>query len=373
MCRFPTHRAQATVNTAALQANLALLEGCTPQYSAKKPRTIAVVKANAYGHGDALVVPALWEAGCDFFAVATPDEAISVRKIAPRADILILGYTPPTLADVLAEERLHQTVFSLDYARELSECTKAKGRSVRVHLKIDGGMCRLGFAPESLAEILAAATLPGLEPVGIYTHFPCADADKSVTRAAFSRFLQCKNTLKRCGFSLFSHAAASAASLTLPETALDGVRVGLALYGIPPVATTLPLRQVLTLTAPVVQIHEVPEGTPVGYGGTFVTSRPSKIGTLPIGYADGIPRRFKECVGQVRIMAKGNTFFAPVAGNICMDQMMLDLTKTPVEIGDRAVFFAPVTEAATALGTIPYELLTGIGARVLRTATNERI
>ena len=368
MCRFPSHRALATVSTAALQKNFTLLDSLVARHGEgpRPPRTIAVVKANAYGHGAELVVPALLASGCSFFAVATPDEAHTVRKLAPNADILILGYTPPSLAPDLINEGLIQTVFSSDYAKELEENTKATKNSLKIHLKIDGGMCRLGFLPENIVELNEVSAHPHLRTVGIYTHFPCADTDPDGTRHAFWRFLRCRQTLSDHGLSLFSHAAASAALLTAPETALNGARVGLALYGISPVATSLPLSPALTLTAPVVQIHEVEAGTPVGYGGQFVSERPSKIGTLPIGYADGIPRHFKNTVGGVRILTEKGAFFAPIAGNICMDQMMIDLTSTPTRLGDRAVFFDDIKKTAQAMNTIPYEILTGIGTRVLR-------
>jgi len=368
MCRFPPYRALATVSTAALQKNFTLLDSLVARHGegARPSRTIAVVKANAYGHGIKLVVPALLASGCSFFAVATPDEAHTVRKFAPNADILILGYTPPYLVPDLINEGLIQTVFSSEYAKELEESAKTVGDFLKVHLKIDGGMCRLGFLPESIAELDEVAAHPHLRTVGIYTHFPCADTNPDATRHAFLRFLQCRRTLSAHGLSLFSHAAASAALLSAPETALNGARVGLALYGISPVATTLPLSPALTLTAPVVQIHEIEAGTPVGYGGQFVSMRPSKIGTLPIGYADGIPRHFKNTVGGVRILTEKGAFFAPVAGNICMDQMMIDLTSTPTKLGDRAVFFDNIEKSAQAMDTIPYEILTGIGTRVLR-------
>ena len=374
MCRFPDGRACAVIDTAALQHNFTLLDARAKKHAVggRPPRTIAVVKANAYGHGLALVVPALLAVGCSFFAVATAAEAISVRELAPSADVLILGYTPPREAPRLARLGLTQTVFSSDYAKELGKYAQAGKEKLQVHLKIEGGMCRLGFSPDSIGEIVAAASVPSLHATGIYTHFPCADCNKNATRAAFLRFLTCKGALNDLGLSLFAHAAASAALLEVPETVLDGVRIGLALYGISPTDDDHGLRPVMSLTAPVVQIHEVPVGTPVGYGGTFVTARPSRIGTLPIGYADGIPRRMRSDAPRVRIKTQKGAFFAPIAGNICMDQLMLDLTDTPAEVGDAVLFFENIKTCAAALGTIPYELFTGIGPRVVRIARNER-
>ncbi|MBQ3056392.1 MAG: alanine racemase [Clostridia bacterium] len=289
-----------------------------------------------------------------------------MRRVAPAADILILGYTPPSRAADLARYNLTQTVFSLEYAQALSKAATVMGVFVKTHLKIDGGMCRLGFAPQRTQEIVRAATEKNLIPLGIYTHFPSADTDLPATRAALSRFLCCRQELAARGFSFFTHAAASAALLQLPEAVLDGARVGLALYGIAPVPCALGLKPALTLAAPIVQIREVPTGTPVGYGGAFVTARQSRIGTVPIGYGDGIPRRFRQAVGQVRVRCKSGVFFAPVAGNICMDQLMLDLTDTPAEVGDQADLLGDISATATALDTIPYELLTSIKERVLK-------
>lgn len=368
MYGFPDSRAFATVNVGALRQNYRLLAKHAASYSprAHTPRLIAVVKANAYGHGIHVAVPALLKAGCDFFAVATLDEAREVRFLAPYADILILGYTPPCRAAELAALDVMQTVFSTEYAAALSANAVAGHVCVKIHLKIDGGMCRLGFAPEASDALLEVAGMRGLLALGIYTHFPVADRDKGATRAAFSRFLSCRHALCARGLSLFSHAAASAALLTLPEAVLNGARVGLALYGISPVKTALPLTPALTLNAPVVQIHRVGAGTPIGYGGSFVTARPSIIGTLPIGYADGVPRAFERAVGRVSVCHASEVFSVPVAGHICMDQMMVDLTNTPVTVGDIAVIFHDVAAVAAALDTIPYEIFTAIGARVTR-------
>lgn len=368
MSHFYEERAVAEIDTAALAENFRLLQSLAAANAAPSPppRTVAVVKANAYGHGISLAVPAFLQAGCDFFAVATCEEALAVRRLAPTADILILGYTPPSVASVLAKYSLTQTVFSLDYAKNLAKNATVSGCFVKIHLKIDGGMCRLGFSPEDHQAILTAASRQGLLPVGIFTHFPAADSNLPATRDAFWRFLSCRKRLTASGFSLFSHAAASAALLAVPETALDGVRPGLALYGIPPVATTLPLRPALTLTAPIIQIHEVPAGTPVGYGGSFVTVRPSRIGTLPIGYGDGLARRFGKAVGHMTVTHAKIAFPTPVVGRICMDHTMLDLTDTPAEVGDRVTVLDDPRPAADALNTVPYEILTSLSERIIR-------
>lgn len=360
-------RAVVEIDEAALQSNYRHLHALAAAHG-KGPdtRTIAVVKANAYGHGFLHTVPPLLRAGCRFFAVATLGEALAVRRYAPRADILILGYTAPESAEALARFRLTQTVFSAEYAAKLSKSATVAGCFVKVHLKVDTGMCRLGFAPTDTKGLLCAVCLPHLIPSGLFTHFPAADCDLSATRAALFRFLACRRALRDEGLSLFSHAAASAALLCMPEATLDGVRVGLALYGIPPVKTALPLCPVLTLTAPVIQIRKIEAGTPVGYGGSFLAARPSKIGILPIGYGDGLPRRFEKAVGRVTVFHEKKPFSAPIAGHICMDMMALDLTNTPVEVGDRATIFSDPRPIATALDTIPWEVLSALHPRILR-------
>ncbi len=368
MTDFPQSRATALIDRAALADNFRTLSELADTASGKKTRTVAVVKANAYGHGVSLTVPALLAVGCDFFAVATPEEALAVRVLAPRADILCLGFAPPEMARVLAKSSITQTVFSSAYAEALSSAAVAAGVRLRVHLKIDGGMCRLGFAPDDTDALLHTASLNGLDTWGIYTHFPDPISQKESTRAAFCRFLCCRESLSRAGLTLFSHTAASAALLISPETALDGARVGLALYGFPPAPCALPLRRVMTVTAPIVQIHTVGSGTPIGYGGAFVTKRPSKIGTCPIGYADGLFRALEG--GTVRILTAKGAYFAPIVGHICMDQTMLDLTGTPVHVGDTAIFLEDAAANAAKIGSIPYEVLTAVSARVARVAVN---
>lgn len=365
MTRFHGARAAALVDTEALAENYRTLSAhAASRASGKPPRIIAVVKANAYGHGVRLAARAFARCGCDFFAVATADEALALKKITPSADILVLGYTPPHRVPTLAKQGITQTVFSPEYATALSRVCLAASVTLAVHIKLDCGMARLGFPPRASEALLKALTLDGLRPTGLYTHFPVADSDTAATLAARERFLSCRAALAAQGFSLFSHAAASAALLTLPSLCLDGVRPGLALYGIAPTKTDLPLRPALSLRAPVVQIHSLPKGAPVGYGGDFVTARKARIGTVPLGYADGIFRAFSH--KTVRVFHGDTPFFAPIVGRICMDQLMLDLSDTPCEVGDAVHFFEDIAADAAAVGTIPYELLTAIGPRITR-------
>ncbi len=342
-------RAFAEIDTAALAHNFKVI-------SSLGGRTIAVVKANAYGHGVSLAVSALTAAGCDFFAVATLDEALCVRACAPRADILILGYTPPALAPLLARENLIQTVFSASFASELSEAASAP---VRAHLKLDCGMHRLGISPDDTPAISHVLQAPRLNVCGVFTHLPSVQSDPKGTAASLAAFSARIHTLPR----LFAHVAASAA-LPLAAARFDGTRPGLALYGLSDVLSSL--LPAMRVFAPVVQIHTLPAGSHVGYDGAFCTAHPSRIGVLPIGYADGIPRT----ASAYRVLCQ-NGDSAPIVGRVCMDQCMIDLTKTSIKEGDTVCVIPDFTTFSAHCGTIVYETLVGISSRVERRQKGE--
>lgn len=353
-------RAVAEIDTAALSHNFRIFSRACGK------RTVAVVKANAYGHGLSLAVPAFTRAGCDFFAVATAAEALEVRKLAPFADILLLGYAPLTEISALADAGITLSAFSPSYAEALDRAAGELDKKIGVHLKIDTGMCRLGFAPEDMRAILATLALPHLNVCGIFTHFPEADTNKSATVRALSRFLALRNALP---VPLFAHAAASAAALTLPEARLDAVRAGIALYGYPPVPTALELRPAMRVIAPVVQLRRVAAGTRVGYGGDFTCLRESVIGTVPLGYADGV---FRSLAGHsLSVECASRAFPAPIVGRVCMDYLMLDLTDLPVKDGETVCIMGDFSAAARHADTIPYELLTAVSARVERRGKGE--
>ena len=354
---FSADRAFALVDTAAICRNFCLVRRHLKQQSSAA-RIIAVVKTNAYGHGLLPVSAALARAGCDFFAVATAKEALALRAVCPRADILILGYTPPQEAPLLARAHILQAVFSVPYAVALSKALDKA--SLGIHLKIDGGLCREGFDASDKRGMLSAIRQKNLHLQGVFTHFPAADTDPVGTRAALNNFLACRKELQ----APFAHAAASAALLTVPESVLDGARAGLLLYGISPVKTTLPLRPALSLFAPIQQIRSVKKGTPIGYGGDFVTARESRIGTLPIGYGDGLCRRMTGA--PVTLLHRGKRFSVPICGRISMDMTTVDLTDTPARVGDNVCLFESAADPAAEIGSIPYEVLTALSARVER-------
>ncbi len=360
---FPPCRAFVKIDGKALCRNYRLLREKARQYN-PNARLVAVVKDNAYGHGLSAAVPLLLGAGCDCFAVATADEAFCIRGFSPTAEILVLGYTPPTAAPALAAAEITQTVFCAGYASALSAAMAGDGQKLRIHIKINGGLCRGGLDPADTTGLLALLSLPHLTPTGLYTHFPSADTDVTTTRRALTAFCACREVTRRAGFSLFAHAAASAAALTVPEATLDGIRTGISLYGLPPVETELPLTPALSLHAPVICLSRVPAGTAVGYGGDFVTRRDTLLGTLPIGYGDGFWRALSGL--RVTLTHDEKSFSAPIVGRICMDHTVLDLTGTPAAIGDTVCLWQDARTPAARLHTIPYEILTALSPRVER-------
>ena len=341
-----------------------------------------VVKANAYGLG-VLPMASLYQSlGADFFAVANIDESITLRQGGIVKPILILGYTPPEYARALAENSISQTVFSLDYAEELNSFAVSEGVTLKIHVKVDTGMGRIGFLHKSFSdslaieEIAAVAALPSFVPEGIFTHFSVADNSErnaDYTKKQFELFLDVCKRLNDRGISFsIRHAANSAASVAFPEFQLDMVRAGIILYGLLPSSTLFlqGLRPVLSIKAVVSFVKECRAGERIGYGGDFVTEEGTRIATIPGGYADGYRRFAKEKQGYVLIGGRP----AKITGRICMDQFMVDVTHIEGvkrgdvvtvlgEDGDEAI---TADHLASLWGTINYEVLCGIGQRVPR-------
>ena len=340
----------------------------------KSSKLMCVIKANAYGHG-AVRLSSLYESmGADFFGVSTLAEACELRKSGIKLPILILGYTPPEYAGELFEYGISQCVFSSEYATMLSEAAQRVGARIKIHIKIDTGMSRIGF-PYNIREcafsIYNSLRTPYLVPEGIFTHFSSADFDKEFTALQYERFLRVSNELCELGFSgLIRHAANSAAVISYPEYALDMARVGIILYGIYPsdgLIGRLDLRQVMTLCAPVSLVKRIRAGDSVGYSRKFTAKRDMTLATVQIGYADGVFRH-GSC-GKASFTVAGKD--ARVVGNICMDQLMLDVSDiNGVKMGDTVTLFGiggkSAEKLAGELGTIGYELTAAVGARVPR-------
>ncbi len=381
MAKKESEKNRAAVDLDALKYNFCLLRDTV---RAKNPRCrmISVIKADAYGHGAPACARALLDAGCDFFAVASLDEALAVRAACADspADILIFGYTDPRHADTLAEKSLTQTLLDEAYATALYSAAAQKDVTVRVHIALDTGMNRIGFPAQTEADIADTAeclahicSLPRFCTEGMFTHFARADEEReggAQTALQTARFYDTVNALKTHGVEIpFLHLCNSAGALQAPEAYADGVRLGIALYGASPSPhTSLPLRPVMRLQTTVVHCHEIKEGQTVGYGGAFCADRTRRIATLPIGYADGFLRAHSGAT--VTVHTKSGEVRVPVVGRVCMDQCMLDVTDTDTAVGDTVTLFGAAAGELDALaahaGTIPYELLCLITARVPR-------
>lgn len=335
-------------------------------------RLCAVVKADAYGHGAVPVAQAVLEAGADQLAVAILSEGIELRRAGITAPILILGYTPSNQASLVVTSGLTQTVFSWQMAKALSDEATLAGQNVKVHLKIDTGMGRIGILPKDAADFATSVTaLPNLEIEGVYTHFATADShNKTFCREQFACFQEALAAIAERGIHVpIRHCANSAATIDIPEMHLDMVRAGIVLYGLLPsneIEKKIELLPAMKLKAQVAYVKELPPGTPISYGATYITDSPRRIATLPVGYADGWSRLLSN-KGKVIIQGRP----APLVGRICMDQCMADVTDIPnVLIDDEVLLFGgkelPVEEVAQQLGTINYEVVCMVGKRVPR-------
>lgn len=341
-------------------------------------RFMAVVKADAYGHGAVTVAKELDALGADCFAVSNLDELIQLRGAGIDKPILILSYTPPAEAAMLAEYRATQTVISLSYAKALSAAAVQAGVTLPIHIKVDTGMSRVGFVhhhdserQQATDEIKQAVSLPALQAEGIFTHFATADEpDDTATRAQFTRFMQTVEDLKNSGITFaIRHCCNSAATERFPEMHLDMVRPGIILYGLAPsdawMKDLLPLLPVMRLKTNISMIKHVPAGETVSYGATYTTAKDSKLATVPIGYADGYSRAMSN---RAYMLLHGKQ--APVVGRVCMDQCLIDVTDIPdATVGDNVTVFGgdlTVGEYAAWMNTIHYEAVCLIGKRVPR-------
>jgi alanine racemase len=335
-------------------------------------QVLAVVKANAYGHGAEAISRELATAGVDMLGVALVEEGVALREAGLETPILVMGGIFEDQVPEILRWRLTPVVYRLALAKALSDAALAASLPIPVHLKIDTGMGRLGLRPEEVETFARKMhLLRGVLPVGMMTHFAEADlSDKSFAGEQIKIFLQTGESLEKAGVRLsLRHIANSAAITDLPETHLDMVRPGLMLYGYHPSKSDIPLRPVLTWRTRIVFLKRVPAGTPISYGRTFVTCKESLIATLPIGYADGYSRSLSN---QGEVLIRGTR--APVVGRVCMDMTMVDVTRIPgVETGDSVVLIGrdgeeeiTAHEVAARAGTVCYEILSRIGQRVER-------
>lgn len=369
------HRTTAFVDGAALRANFRLVR---ESVAADVP-ILAVVKADAYGHGAGVVAPVLEAAGVDWFGVATVAEGIELRARGILRPILVLYGIDPR--DAAAAQQHELAVGVVDAATLPALAQSARG--LRVHLEVDSGMTRLGVAPQEVAETAAAiAAAPGLQFEGFFTHLGNADdAATAFADAQITVFRDAVGTLDAAGMRpRLLHVCNSAGTLMRRDAHWTMVRPGVCLYGVTPAAAgDRGLRPAMRLESRVWRLWQVPAGRHVGYNQTFVTQRPTRIAVLPVGYADGYPRALSN---RGEVLVRGRR--APIIGRVCMDVLMVDVTDVDsVTAGDPVILWGgsgtdglPVDDVAAACDTIVYELLTRVGRRVPKvleqaTATEE--
>ena len=369
-------RTWAEIDLDALHFNLKQIRGAL----GAETEVMAVVKADAYGHGDRMIAQTLEQSGVSAFAVSNINEAISLRRHGVHGKLLILGYTPPEAASDLADYRISQTVFSSEYARQLNAACVADGVTVNCHIKLDTGMSRIGFctsdAETAANEIAGVCMLSNLNCCGLFSHFSSADthdADSDAyTAMQEGRYLAVRDALASRGIRFAScHMQNSAGIAFCKAHDYQYARAGIILYGCPPSGETLPfpLKPVMKLYSIVSMVKNIPADTAVSYNRTFVSGKPMRIATVPIGYADGYPRLLSN-KGFMLLHGKR----APIIGNICMDQLMLDVSDIPnAAAGDTVTVVGQdgnetltFSDLASLCGTINYEMMCLIGKRVPR-------
>lgn len=360
----------AEIDVTAIEHNLDSI-----RRAAGSARIMAVVKANAYGHGVEQVSHTCQEWGVDYFGVASLEEALELRQAGITAPVLALGYLPETSAGIAVAANVTPCIFTADAALAFSKAAQAAGKKARVHIKIDTGMGRLGFKihEESLEMVETIARLPGVEVEGILTHFADADGpSEHFTLQQLGLFSDFVHELENRGIHIpVKHCANSAAIFRYPEAIFDMVRAGIVLYGLAPsrsMKAELDIIPAMTLKSQVSYVKELPAGYPVSYGRKYYCREATKVATVPIGYADGYNRLLSNRSWGV---IKGKS--VPLIGTVCMDQCMFDVTKVGgVKTGDEIILFGRPEDGITAddlaemIGTINYEIVCSLGVRVPR-------
>ena len=365
-------RVRADVDLDAIHHNLSLAKSVIN----KDTQLMVVIKADGYGHG-ANQIAKYCDDVIDRYAVAIPEEGIDLRKAGFTKPINLLGYTHPTQYEDVINYDLIPAIFTLDMAKTLSQKALSMNKTVKIHIKLDTGMSRIGFADndESVDVIKEISLLPNLEVDGIFSHFARADEkDKSVARIQFERFTNFVNKLKSKGLEIPNcHISNSAAIMELSDMNLQIVRSGIITYGLYPSEEmdkeNFKIIPAMELKSQVSFVKTLKAGTPVGYGGTYVTDKETVIATIPVGYADGYPRSLSN---KGRVIIKGQS--APIVGRVCMDQFMVDVTCIEgVKQGDEVTLmgkegeeFISCEELSGLAGSFNYEFVCDISKRVPR-------
>ncbi len=371
---YKLNRAWAEINLDNIAHNIREIRRITN----KNAELMGVVKADAYGHGVMEVTRTLLDNGVTRLAVSMLDEAIQLRNNGISAPILVLGYTDPIRVNEIIENDVTQSVFSHELAQALSDEAVRQGKKVKIHIKIDTGMTRIGFLPgyNAVKNVAQINSLPNIIIEGLFTHFATADEkDREYTLSQFEKFISICSELQRIGIHIpVKHCTNSGGIIEYPQMHLDMVRPGIIIYGMYPSEevdkTKMHLKPAMTLKANVILVKEVENNTSISYGRIFTTQRTSKIATIPIGYADGYTRRLSN-KGKVLIHGE----YAPVVGRICMDQCMVDVTdlNCAVEVGDEVVLLGEqegniitAEDVASSIDMINYELVCIVGKRIPR-------
>ncbi len=372
-------RTWAEINLDQLKHNLQVIR----QAAGVQTKIMAVIKADGYGHGAVELAKTYEKNGVEWFAVSNLDEALQLRRNNISLPILILGFTPVECAAVLAKENISQTILNKEYGEALSASAEKANVNVKTHIKIDTGMSRIGFYyhdiqrdRNAVTEIAEVCSLPNLIPEGAFMHFASADegaGGREYTEHQFSLFSDILNRLEQQGIRFpIRHCCNSAAIIDYPDFHLDLVRPGIILYGLSPspiLKGSIAITPVMELKSIVSLVKNVPVGTPVSYGRTYVTEQAKRIATIPIGYADGYPRLLS---GKADVLICGKR--ARITGRVCMDQLMVDVTEIPQAeegcivtlIGTDGDNEITLDELAELTGTINYELACNISKRVPR-------
>lgn len=336
-------------------------------------RFMAVMKANAYGHGLIRCAEYLEKRGVDYFGVALVEEGIALRKAGIRAPILIFGGVFGGQISRYLDFDLELTASSVDKLKTIDEVARDRGVQAKVHLKFDTGMGRIGVRPERAAELIGCATtLPNVSVVGVFSHLASGDStDAQQTREQIALFEGCVTAARHLSPAPLAHLANSGAVLQHPAARFDMVRVGIALYGVPPekhLGNALPLEPVMSISSRVVYFKVVRSGDGVSYGSTWRAPHDSRVITVPIGYGDGYPRALSN---RATVLIRGKRF--PVVGNVCMDQIMVNINGDEAYNGDEVVLLGSqgderitVLELARLAGTVPHEILVGLNLRIPR-------
>ncbi len=363
-------RTWAEIDLSALEHNFKVLKNRV------NTRFLGVVKADAYGHGAVEVSRCLERLGVDYLAVSSIDEARELRYHGITSPILILGHTPPCEMPLLIANHITQAVTSLDAAQRYNAEAAKMGETLKVHIKLDTGMSRLGFVcseahfADTAASVQSICAMEHLDAEGIFTHFAVSDeedeASRAYTKLQLDRFTRAIAAIEAGGHSFrLRHCTNTGAAARYPEAWLDMVRPGLLLYGYGDYAAELGLQPVMRLKTVIGAEKQYDPDTTISYGRLYCTDRPTRVGVLPIGYADGL---FRILSNRYNVMTKDGP--APIRGRICMDMCMIDLTELPnVGEGDEVEFFgtkASINEMAAMASTIPYELTCAVSRRVLR-------